>query len=251
MSQIIFIQTEKISDNDKNSFNLKLLSDDETNIIILSNTFNDSVKEFIIRKSVVGSKWNILNDSNLINSNIDHTLIEKFLKMLYGYNVSVKLNELYEIWKYAVDTNYSNHNTLLENLEININNLTLEQQYEILLLSANKKNIIEKLSLNQLKHIRTQYGEFLPTNIVLLMFDSALERYKADTKLQQTKIKEQNVKIQEQNTKLNEKTTTNKAPNQAEQNLKYMFDTMAGKQQSYTPNPSNIYDDLFTTYMKK
>lgn len=213
MSQLVYIKTETVPEDQQKSFGSKLVTDDAKDIVTINNTFGGSIKVFTIRRVVVGPKWSLgnnmfLSESLCHDTSVEHSVIENFLKLLYGFNVGVSLNELYNIWRYSDDTGYHNKRELLTTLEANISSLESRKQFEILMLSQNKSAIVSKLTLNQLKQLVVEYSETLPREVLVAFFISAVDRYKADTTAQRTEIKKINgdlmTKSKELTTKTNE-----------------------------------------------
>lgn len=189
----LYIKTETLPETDKISFDTRLFTDGDSDIITIVTTSNDSIKQFVIRRQIVFSKWRLAREqfeleAKTIRLSVNHSIVENLLKLIYGYQIAVSNHALYDLWLFSVETGYSNTSKLLENLEVNINNLTNDQKIKVLTVSNNKNNIINKMSIKEIRQLSGEHLNDLSKESLTSMIEAVSQKYKIDTQSQKTEI---------------------------------------------------------------
>ena len=130
--------------------------------------------------------------------------------MIYGISVNMKANELFRLWNFSLSMRLKNMTSLNNTLLSNINNLSLDNQINLLLNENFPENaVIKKISIKNMQQIRKQTND---VKILGSIIDELAIRYKTTTQQLQDHIKG----LTEENSKLKgdsrSKTTTNKEP---------------------------------------
>lgn len=200
----ISVKTETVPDDQKNSFGYMLPTDNvATDVATIQNTFNGTVKKFVVRRTILEPR--LLRSEQIFsadakpyfNSELDHSIMENFLKLLYGFTISTNVDELYNIWLYSKQTSYVNANELFSLLELNIKHLSSDKQFEILMLSKNKRKIVADIGLNSLKKLNIDHRESLSRELYQMFFETTIEKYKVDTSSQKEEIKKLNAELKQ------------------------------------------------------
>lgn len=204
----IFVRTEQLSQQEKETFNKASVGDLATDVITIINN-GDFSNKFVIRRQITFGKWrlakeNFDNGNTLLAINEKPEILDSFLKILYGHEVKLTNEQIFLVWEFADRTGYVNSHNLRQNWEQNLGNLQLESKLQLLCNDRfpDKASIVEKLSIKEIRLLCKNHLSELSKEVLASMNESLAQRYKTGTDSLKATNDSLNKKIKELELKL-------------------------------------------------
>ena len=133
-----------------------------------------------LRRSVVTDRWQIAQDVldkhlNILNLNVNPEMLENFLKLLHGHQITANSDQLQDIYIFAKKTGYKFSNKiLLECSSDNIDKLSHEDKLKILCVNdisdSDIENVLKTMTVDDIAYLSDEIN--VPKNVLICIIRS-------------------------------------------------------------------------------